>query len=205
MTEPTWTDIVSAIGSVLTPLVVVAAGLVITRRQSRNTELVKVRIDYYRKLVPDLNVLMCYITFIGTWRDISPLEIVQLKRRLDAQFHCASPLFSPQVAFAYKAFMEQSFETFGNWGTDAQILTSTIHRQEAWQRLDETWQSEWDDLFAIASDEKITASSLEKYRRAYDDLLARLVGDLNLNHTRIDYTTTKVSLNASAPPTRAID
>jgi hypothetical protein len=203
--EPSWTDVITAIGAVITPLIVVGAGLVIARRQSRNDELLKVRIDYYQKLVPDLNRLMCYITFIGPWRDISPLEIIQLKRRLDAEFYCAAPLFSVEVSVAYEALISLSFKTFGKWGEDAKILTSSFRRRQAWSRRGEPWRARWGALFAIETAERIPASTLGAYRRAYDDLLARLVGDLSISRTRTDYTTTRVSLNASAPQPRGID
>ncbi|MCU1582799.1 MAG: hypothetical protein JWO01_2187 [Microbacteriaceae bacterium] len=205
MNEPLWTDVITAIGAAITPLIVVGAGLVIARRQSRNDELLKVRIDYYQKLIPDLNRLMCYITFIGAWRDISPLEIIQLKRRLDVEFYCAAPLFSAEVPVAYEALMSLSFKTFGGWGEDAKILTSSFRRRQAWSREDEPWSAGWDALFAIEAGEPISASNLGAYRRAYDDLIARLVGDLSISRTRTDYTTTRVSLNASAPQPRGID
>lgn len=203
--DPTWTDVVTALGSAVTPLVVVGAGLFLARRQSRSDELVRVRIDYYRKLVPDLNRLMCYMTFIGPWRDITPVEIVELKRRLDAEFYCAAPLFSREVGAAYDKLMSLSFKTFGKWGADARILSGSYRRQKSWIRKDEDWDPAWDEMFAFDVRASIPATELAAYRRAYDDLLARLVADLNINAIRTDYTTARVSLNASAPPTRTVE
>jgi len=46
---------------------------------------------------------------------------------------------------------------------------------------------------------------LKGVRQEYDVLLGALVSDFSLTRERIDYTTTLVSLNASAPEARAIE
>ena len=62
MTDPNWADAISAIGAVLTPILIVVVGIFIARRQSRSEQLQKLRIKYYQQLAPDLNNLMCYMT-----------------------------------------------------------------------------------------------------------------------------------------------
>jgi len=89
-----WADLATIMGAFLTPLMVGVVGFFFVRRQSRSEQLQRIRLDYYQELLPELNRLMCYMTFIGTWRANSPLDIVRVKRRLDARFVCASPLFS---------------------------------------------------------------------------------------------------------------
>jgi hypothetical protein len=90
----TWTESVQAISAIATPILVAALAFYLTRRQDRSNELLKARIDYYNELAPDLNTLMCYLTFIGPWRDIPPPAIIELKRRVDQRFFCAAPLFT---------------------------------------------------------------------------------------------------------------
>ena len=202
---PSWTDVVSALGTALTPIVVVVFGVVIAKRQSISDHLIEVRLDYYKALIPDLNRLMCYLTFIGTWRDDSPTEVVELKRRLDATFFAAAPLFAPEVARAYEALMALSFRTFGMWGEDARIMSSPYRRKPAWRRSDVKWHDDWDSMFALGAEESISPVSLTKYRMTYDDLLARLVENMSLSKARTDYTTTLVSLNAGAPVPRKVE
>jgi hypothetical protein len=204
MNEPLWLSIVSASGAILTPILLAAVGFTITRRESRSSELVRVRIDYYQALIPDLNRLMCYMTFIGPWRDMSPPEAVALKRSLDTKFYCAAPLFSTEVSSAYDALMGQSFHTFGAWGDDAKIKSSSYQRERSWRHAGMSWQPEWHDFFVDRSQERISAVVLGDYRQAYDDLLARLVEDLSLSPTRSDYTTTRLALNAHAPTPRSV-
>lgn len=199
-----WTDALSAIGSIATPLVVLVLGFMVSRRQSRNDELLKARIEYYRLLAPDLNTLMCYMTFIGTWRDNSPQAIVELKRRLDHNFFCASPLFSGPVRNAYEDLARKCFSKFNAWGQDAKIRSGPYRRREAWRGAD-GWSEAWDDLFTKSDTEPIYRHELQDLRSAYDRLIAALVADLNITRARSEYTTNLVSLNAHAPQARDID
>ena len=183
LTDP---DTISALSSVLTPVVVVIVGVVLTRRQSRNQELVKVRLDYYQQLAPDLNRLMCYMTFIGSWRDDSPVAIVALKRALDARFYCAASLFSSRVLIAYSSFMDGCFDTFGRWGDDARLNTSAYRRRQGWQ-LPGGWDPDWDQRFAIEDHQEITSKALTEHRERYDLLLSYLVKVLDLSRARAAY------------------
>jgi hypothetical protein len=197
MNSPKWTDIVVAFSSALTPLVVAVLAYVLTRNQSRSEELLRARIDYYRALVPDLNRLMCYMTFIGGWRDQSPLDILTLKRRLDENFNCAAPLFSKEVSKWYQVLMDDTFETFGGWGQDARIKSNPNRRRQNWKGKE--WPSEWNKHFTMPERSPISGDSLRHYRCNYDTLIAMIVQDLDLTRARARYTTNLVALNANAP------
>lgn len=197
---PAWTDVVQAIGTLLVPVVVAGLAWVLTRNQSRSQELVHARLEYYKLLAPDLNRLMCYITFIGGWRDDSPEAIIVLKRRLDANFYCAAPLFSSGVLEAYNTLMELSFSTFGPWGTDARIKSNAYRRRQSWRgEGGEAWRPEWDNYFTLQDTEIIEGELLMRYRRTYDRLLAAAVRDLDMTRARSEYTTNLVKLNAHLP------
>lgn len=198
MTDPTWTEILQAIGAISVPFVVAIVGFVLARSQNRNTELLKVRLDYYRLLAPGLNRLMCYMTFIGTWRDDSPPQIIEQKRQLDHTFFCAAPLFSPGVLKSYTALMTETFSTFNDWGEDAKIRSNPYRRRQSW-RCGQPWDSAWDRLFAFDDAATISAQRLRNYRELYDALIGQMVKDLAVTRTRSKYTTDEVSLNAYAP------
>jgi hypothetical protein len=201
-----WTDAVSAVGTALTPAVVAGLAYVLTRSQSRSEELLRTRLDYYRELAPELNRLMCYMTFIGGWRDLSPEDVVAMKRRLDETFYCAAPLFSPAALDAYERLMDRTFTTFRQWGQDATIVSSAYRRRQTWQGTgDHGWRAEWDAYFTMADDEPITAEMLQDYRQTYDALIAAMARELDLTRARARYTTSLVSLNASAPRREDID
>jgi hypothetical protein len=205
MNSPKWTDIVVAFSSALTPLVVAVLAYVLTRNQSRSEELLRARIDYYRVLVPDLNRLMCYMTFIGGWRDQSPPAILTLKRRLDENFNVAAPLFNQAVSKRYQELMDETFAAFGEWGKDARIKSNPFRRRLAWQgKGKDDWQSEWNDYFTVPESSPISGKSLQGYRQRYDTLIAAVVRDLDLTQARAHYTTVLVALNANSPPIRDI-
>lgn len=193
----TWTNVVEAIGTILTPIVVAALAYVFGKNQSLSAELVKRRLDGYQLLIPDLNKLMCYMTFIGTWRDMSPPDVIRLKRRLDENFYCAAPLFSEEIWSAYEALMETSFLTFGSWGRDAKIRTNAYRRRQAWQTG--SWNREWDHYFELDDTATISEQRLRSYRDSYDKLVAALVRDIDIKRARSRYTTNQVVLNAHAP------
>jgi len=184
MNDLTWVDWAQGIGAVATPLLVAFLAYMLTRRQSRNGELVSARLDYYRVIVPDLNDLMCYVTFIGSWRDMAPPQVISIKRRLDKNFYCAAPLFTAEVAQAYDDFMSACFQTFNSWGQDAVLLTSAYRRRQSYEK----WDRAWDGMFAYPDDRVISQGELADLRLKYDRLLISLVKDIDITRTRASYT-----------------
>lgn len=205
MDHTRFVDWLSAVGTAATPIVVALAAYILTRRQSRNEELLRARLEYYKKLAPDLNRIMCYFLFIGTWRDISPPELIVIKRRLDTEFFCAVPLFSEPVRKSYDAFARLCFSTFGEWGADALIRSNGYRRRRAWCRTDVAWDSDWDKMFAKREHESIPVEEMSAIRVAHDRLLADIVADLNVTRARSEYTTNMTVLNAHAPRLQQID
>jgi hypothetical protein len=191
-----WTDVVQAVAAASVPVVLGIAGVVFTRRQNLSAELLKARLDYYRTITPKLNLLMSYITFIGRWRDQSPADIIELKRKLDEEFFVAAPLFSREVLQAYNNLMALSFKTFGDWGQDARIVTSGYRRRESWRG---EWDEAWDGYFAVPDNAEISRLTLRSYREKYDALLAAMVKDMEMTRARTKYTTEEAVLNAQAP------
>ena len=182
------------IGALLIPVAVAVLAYLLSKRQRQSGELLSARLGYYQTLSPLLNDLVCYMTFIGGWQSMSPLDVIKLKRTLDKQFHCAAPLFSTDVSDTYSVFTDRCFKTFNLWGQDAKILSSAYRRRGGLP-----WESSWDGYFAYPDDRAIPKEELEGTRRAYDGLVAALVRDIDITRARSEYTTSAVSLNAHAP------
>lgn len=199
-----WSDVIQSLAALLVPVVVVYAGWMIAGRQRKSEELLKARVSYYRATIADLNTLMCYMTFIGGWRDISPPEVIALKRRLDQAMNCAGPLFSPAVLTAYEALLKLCFKTFGDWGKDAEIISNAFQRRRCWIRKDK-WDPTWDNYFTMDERDDVTSESLANIRRRYDDLVRVMVKDLDINRARAQYTTDLVVFNAHSGPPRAVN
>lgn len=193
-------QILSAFGAVATPIVVVIIGWIVSRnlkrlenQQWRNQELIKVRLGYYQELAPSLNDLFCYFTFVGNWKQLSPVDVVSLKRQLDRTLYSAAPLFNSKVIEAYDAFTKLCFQTFNRWGDDAKLRTGFYHRRE---HFPGQWMPEWDRYFDRKIDDSVTAVELEAVRAAYTAILAALVGDMDLTRSRTDYASAAVAANA---------
>jgi hypothetical protein len=187
-----WQDlltVVQALSAVSVPIVVLLIGDRLNRRlklfeasQWRNQELIKTRVHYYQAIAPQLNDVMCYFTFIGRWKEVSPTEVIAWKRTMDRDFHTALPLFGDQVAQAYEHFTGSCFEVFGEWGQDARLRTGYGRRRDAFTGK---WDASWEKLF--------TADEVLAVRASYNAVLAALAQEIELLESRDRYASDKVT------------
>jgi hypothetical protein len=192
-------EVTRTVAAVAVPIVVAVVGYRLNRRlkiweasQWRNQELIKARLDYYQSIAPKLNDLMCYFTFIGSWKELTPPGVVALKRELDREFFTALPLFSQGSETAYIAFMDTCFLTFGAWGEDAKLRTGYGRRRDAFPQ----WDPAWDQVFTHAQDEGVSPDELKAFRERYDAVLRALAKDIELLEPRDRYATADISINA---------
>jgi hypothetical protein len=186
-------EILKTIAVAAIPILVATLGYRLNRRlklweasQWRNQELIKARFEYYQLIAPLLNDLMCYLTFIGTWKEHSPPDVVAIKRDVDRHFSVALPIFSHDCSKAYEDFMSACFQTFGKWGEDAKLRTGFVRRQEAFSGV---WRQEWNDMFTHAKDQPVLPEEQERVRHTYDKVLGVLAKDIQLLEPRERYAT----------------
>jgi len=136
----------------LTPILLVLLGIAVQRaikqfehQQWRSQKLIEKRIQIYDSLAPQLNLLFCYFTYVGPWRDVPPPEIVKAKREIDRQVYLAKPLFTPRFFNACMDFLDLCFQTYTGWGKDALLRTKCDHRRDA---LGENWNQDWEQCFS---------------------------------------------------------
>lgn len=196
----TWTDAVTAIGGVATPVVVLVFGFVLNKRikvieslEWRNQELTRTRLALYREIAGPLNDLLCYFTFIGGWKDVAPPDVVRVKRHVDKVFYVASPLFGEASSAEYRGFMEACFSTFGGWGADARLKTGYVRRKE---HFGGEWNQEWESLFTYDGGGPVEEAELNRIKARYSSLLAAFVRDIQLLDVRPEYVDAPVVLNA---------
>lgn len=148
--ENPWTslEVVKLISTSLTPLVVAGVGVYIhrlTKRfehlQWRNQKLVEKRLNIYDDLAPLLNENLCYFTYVGSWKEKTPSEVIASKRIIDQKIHLAAPLFSPCFFSACMNFQNLCFETYTGWGEDAKLKTQLNRRRDAFGAK---WDQAWD-------------------------------------------------------------
>lgn len=116
-------EITKLVIQLLAPVAVAALGFYVTRIvkrmehfQWRNQRLVEKRISIYDTLAPDLNDLLCFFTYVGAWKELTPVEVLSLKRSVDKKIYLAAPMFSPMFLVASNAFMKTCYATFQGWG-----------------------------------------------------------------------------------------
>src|SRR6266536_4422049 len=142
--------------SALTPIVVIAIGFWINRRlkgleylQWTNQKVTEKRIAVFDDLAPLLNDLYCYFTYVGCWKDLTPVEVVSRKRKMDRIVHVNAPLFSREFVDRYTEFIGVCYETYTGWGQDAKLRTQWERRKES---AGDSWKREWENYFSDPTD-----------------------------------------------------
>jgi hypothetical protein len=147
-TEQIWNslEIAKLVISILTPIIIAFIAFrfnkIIKRldkQQWTNQKIVEKRIEIYDKIVPKLNDMLCFYCYIGNWKDISPMDVIRLKRKLDKEINIYAPLFSNSLIEKYYEFIHLCFKSFSGWGQDAKIKSLYENRQEHNKKWEENW------------------------------------------------------------------
>jgi len=174
-----------AIG-ILTPLSVAALGFLVSRHlkridliQWKNQKLLEKRIAIYDVVAPQLNMLLCFFTWVGNWKSITPDAVVQAKRDLDKTMNVYRYLFDAEVYNAYQAFIHLLFKTYTGAGHDAEILS--LVRGADGDRVANatyTWNPEWMPRFTTSGP---IATKQDVWGR-YQHLMAALTHSFGVEH-----------------------
>lgn len=165
---------------VLTPISVIGVGYWVNQRikkiehlQWAGQKVIEKRLQVYEELVPLLNDLVCYYTFVGRWKDFSPPQIIRLKRRLDRIAYVNDPLLPAEFLGKYNSFMNLCFEVYGNRGGDAPLRTQWHRRKEA---AGVKWKPEWENCFS----QEAHCSHPDDVRNSYRDVVNHLARELGI-------------------------
>ena len=163
---------------VLTPLVVALCGWYINRRLKRldfaqwsSQKVIEKRLLIYDQIAPKINALLCFFTWVGFWKDVSPADAVRYKRELDKEINIYRHLFEEDVYRNYQTFIHLLFETYNGPGHDAK-LRATVDGPDGDRRTqcnyewDEAWRSIFSDSPQIASKSDV--------RSGYNELMKAL-------------------------------
>ena len=183
----TWLEVVKILASVVTPVVLAFMGVSLTKAakrfehsQWRTTKLIEKRLAVYDDIAPLLNDVLCYFTYVGSWNDKNPPEIVKLKRVIDKKIYLAQPLFTPDFFSACLNFQSTCYEMFGGMGEPARLKTGFNEREKAYPN----WDPKWRACFS----EKPQFPSLEEVRAAYKKVMDEFALNIGIIEGPIDYT-----------------
>ena len=186
MTEAPWNtlEIAKLAVGVLTPVSVAILAWFLNRRMKRldliqwsNQKLIEKRIAVYDLVAPQLNLLLCFFTWVGYWKEISPQNAIQAKRDLDKAFNIYRHLFEADVYEAYQSYIHLLFETFIGPGHDARLRTK-VKGVDGDRQYDGSyeWKAEWNDQFSTLD----TIPSKNEIQRAYGALMSSLTRALGI-------------------------
>lgn len=179
-------EVMKLLVSGLTPVILAFIGLYLNRmlkkfehRQWRNQKLIEKRLNIYDDLAPLLNDLLCYYTYIGSWKDFTPEQIVEKKRIIDKKLYIAAPLFSKNFFSEIMTFINLCFKPFQGWGHNAKLLTATERRKEVFAKQGEKeWDKKWDELFITNANE---VTDPQKIKESYFRIMKVFSDDIGLN------------------------
>lgn len=178
--EPVWTslEVAKLAVSVLLPLAVLFLGIWVRRfterleRRGRLSQIeVEWRLSVFKQLAPRLNDLFCYFTYVGAWREMTPMDAVAAKRECDRIVHTNRFLWSPAFTAAYAAFTAGAFVEAGGRGQPLRLRANRDRHRE-----NDIWRDAWQGLFVDPKD-RVTRAD---FTRLYDAVLDQAVRDLGI-------------------------
>ena len=164
----------------MTPVTVAVVGYFVARASQRlghvqwaNQTVLTRRLEIFNQVAPHLNQLLCFATFVGGWKEITPRDAVALKRKVDETMYNNRVLFSAELFEAYRGFMGALFAMWASTNADAQLRTPIASQ---WgDRRSFGWWAE-DTMAALFSEDN--QGSIEEIQATYSRLADRFRSDL---------------------------
>lgn len=180
LTEQIWDNlkIVIMIIAVLAPLAIVFLSIrhkrIIKARNKKhqtNQRIIEKRLETYDRIGPKLNDILSFYCYSGNWKEISPPDIIRLKKELDMELNISMPLFSDDISKKYNAFIQACFVSFSGWEHKEKIKSLYEIRKEH--------NNEWDDDWIQYFDTNNVMEAI-KMKERYNELMAHFKKDLSL-------------------------
>jgi hypothetical protein len=156
--------------STLTPVLVLALGVVINKSVRAGA----LRSEIYKTVGGDLNAIYCYLLFVGGWKELTPVDIIDRKRTFDKAMFTYEPFFSKKLLRKYNQFTTEAFDLYSGPGVDARIR-SAIETPLGDRRKHgaKGWKASWEERFTKECNRKAQ-------QKAYTQFLKQLKRDLKL-------------------------
>ena len=152
LTEEFWNSlkvpitVIAVIGPVIIVFLLFRYNRIIRRlknKQETNQKTIEKRIDIYDRIGPKLNDLVSFFCYSGNWKEITPVDVIRLKKELDEEINSYTPLFSNDLGQKYSDFMKLCFVSFSGWEHKEKIKSLYAMRQEHMVG----WNNDWIEFF----------------------------------------------------------
>ena len=140
------------------------------KKHQEDQRIIEKRIEIYDRIGPKLNDLFCFYCYNGNWKEITPMDVVRIKKELDKDLNTHAPLFSDDLSIKYTAFTQLCFVSFSGWEHEEKIKSSYEIRQK--QNVE--WNDDWIQFF----DTNNVVDAIRTKER-YDELIECFKKDLN--------------------------
>lgn len=136
------------------------------KRLSLHEKIIEKRVGVYEVIGKDLNDIFTYTVRVGNWKDFTPVEILDKKRKIDKEMYVSRPYWSDEAFSSYILLTTYLFEVYTGTGQNAKIRGET----EKFKSLP-NWIKNWEGYFS--SD---VFDSKEAWKR-YRNLMSKLGGE----------------------------
>ena len=143
----------------------------LNRKYESDQKIVEKRIEIYDRIAPKLNDILSFYCYNGNWKEISPIDVLRIKRELDREINVYTPLFSDGLDKKYNDFMRLCFVSFSGWEHEEKIKSLFEIRQEH----NVEWDHDWINFF----DTKNVIDAI-RMKEGYNELTAFFKKELNL-------------------------
>ena len=143
----------------------------LTSQYQTNQKLVEKRIEVYERIGPKFNDILSFFCYTGNWNEMTPMDIMQLKRELDKEIQIHTPVFSEELNEKYNALMQLCFVAFTGWEHNEKIKSLYELRRDN----NPDWKDDWATFFDTNN---VVEGVLVKER--HDNLMAFFKQDIDL-------------------------
>jgi len=172
-------DVAQLIVAALMPLTLLGLGLIVARNTRRldsfqhaNQTVVARRHEIFQAVASKLNQVLCFVAFVGRWKEITPADVLNLKRDVDELMYANRLLFSDTLFATYQAFMARLFAMYATIDGDA-LIRARISFDLGDRRNLPWWSASMADMFA-----QDHVCQPAEAQLAYDELSAAFREDL---------------------------
>jgi hypothetical protein len=165
-------DIAKLVVAALIPVAIFSAGLIVAREARKYEErqwvarkLFEARLECWDKFGPPLLDLNNFFALIGRFREITPPEAFELRRKIDEVAYTNVHVLGAGFLERYNTFMHTCFVAHAGFGAH-ELLRTSLSLQRA-ERGPSDWDPIWDQFFAPED----MASTPADVGAAYSDLL----------------------------------
>jgi hypothetical protein len=123
-------------------------------RSREEEHLRQLRVTVYNDAAPLIREVLTYHFHVGNWKELSPAEVIKMKRKLDFFVYGREAVLSPRFANLYHNFMREAFASAINRQEESRIRSSADCRPRSLDRDGSEWQqwfTEEDNRLALCN------------------------------------------------------